>query len=61
MDFFIQVVIALLVLPVEGFLRNLMLRSLDSSGKFYQFLVPKNITRKENPEEFIKETTEVEK
>jgi hypothetical protein len=40
-DFFIQVVVALFVLPVEGFLRNLMLRSIDSSGKFYQFLVPK--------------------
>lgn len=38
MEFFIQVVVALLILPVEGFLRNLMLRSLDSSGKLYNFI-----------------------
>jgi hypothetical protein len=29
-----------LILPVEGFLRNLMLRSLDSSSKFYHFISP---------------------
>jgi hypothetical protein len=29
-----------LILPVEGFLRNLMLRSLDPSSKFYQFIAP---------------------
>jgi hypothetical protein len=39
-EFFIQVVVALLILPVEGFLRKLMLRSLDSSGKFYNFISP---------------------
>jgi hypothetical protein len=53
-DFLIQVVVALLVLPVEGYLRNLMLRSIDSSGKFYQFLVPKEtpvIMAKEEVEE----------
>jgi hypothetical protein len=54
-DFFIQVVVALMVLPVEGFLRNLMLRSIDSSGKFYQFLVPK-----ETPPMIIKEKVPVE-
>jgi hypothetical protein len=60
-DFFIQVVVALLVLPVEGYLRNLMLRSLDSSGKFYQFLVPKPTPRiTEKSEKFVKETTDVE-
>jgi hypothetical protein len=36
--FLIQFVVAILILPVEGFLRNLMLRSLDSSGKFYNFI-----------------------
>ncbi len=37
-EFFIQVVVALLILPVEGFLRKLMMRSLDSSGKFNNFI-----------------------
>jgi hypothetical protein len=40
-DFIIQVVVALMVLPVEGYLRNLMFRSLDGSSKFYQFISPK--------------------
>lgn len=62
-DFFIQVVVALLVLPVEGYLRNLMLKSLDSSGKFYQFIVPgAPVTKasKEKPETFIRETSDVD-
>ena len=62
-DFFIQVVVALLVLPVEGYLRNLMLKSLDSSGKFYQFIVPgAPVPRatKEKPETFIRETSDVD-
>jgi hypothetical protein len=58
-DFIVQVVVALLVLPVEGYLRNLMLRSLDSSGKFYQFIVP-SAGSKGKPEKFIKETSDVE-
>ena len=58
-DFIVQVVVALLVLPVEGYLRNLMLRSLDSSGKFYQFIVP-SAGSKEKPEKFIKETSDVD-
>ena len=37
-EFLIQFVVAILILPVEGFLRNLMLRSLDSSSKFYRFI-----------------------
>jgi hypothetical protein len=40
-DFIIQVFVALLVLPVEGYLRNLMLRSLDTSSKVYKFVDPK--------------------
>lgn len=60
-DFFIQVVVAFLVLPVEGYLRNLMLRSLDSSGKFYQFIVPGSPLKRGKPEIFVKETSEVEK
>jgi hypothetical protein len=58
-DFMIQVVVALLVLPVEGYLRNLMLRSLDSSGKFYQFIVP-SAGSKDKPEKFVKETSDVD-
>lgn len=58
-DFLIQVVVALLVLPVEGYLRNLMLRSLDSSGKFYQFIVPTG-TPRDKPEKFIKETSDID-
>ncbi len=38
--FFIQVVVALLILPVEGYLRKLMLRSLDNSEKLYGFITP---------------------
>jgi hypothetical protein len=40
-DFFIQVVIAFLILPVEGYLRNLMFRSVDPSSRLYRFLEPK--------------------
>jgi hypothetical protein len=40
-DFFMQVVVAFLILPVEGYLRNLMLRSIDTSSRFYRFLEPK--------------------
>ena len=39
-EFVIQFVVAILILPVEGFLRNLMLRSLDSSSRFYNFISP---------------------
>ncbi len=38
--FLIQFVVAVLILPVEGFLRNLMLRSLDSTSKFHNFISP---------------------
>jgi hypothetical protein len=59
-DFFIQVIVALLVLPVEGYLRNLMLRSMDSSGKIYQFLVPKGSPVKETSEKWIEETSDID-
>jgi len=38
-EFFIQFIVAILILPVEGFLRNLMLRSLDSSSKFHNLIL----------------------
>jgi hypothetical protein len=48
-DFFMQVFVAFLILPVEGYLRELMLRSLDVKGKLYQFLARKaNQTPEEN-------------
>ncbi len=37
MDFFVQVFVAFLVLPVEGVLRNFMLRSLDSPSRLRRF------------------------
>jgi hypothetical protein len=40
-DFMIQVVIAMLILPIEGYLRELMLRSLDTNHRFYRFIAPK--------------------
>lgn len=51
-DFFIQVLVAFMILPVEGYLRNLMLRSLDSHSGLYRFLSPKTnpATREKEPE-----------
>ncbi len=45
--FLIQFVVAVLILPVEGFLRNLMLRSLDSTSKFHNFISPGHAPPKE--------------
>lgn len=50
--FLIQFVVAIVILPVEGFLRNLMLRSLDSTSKFYNFISP----AQPQPAESIKRT-----
>jgi hypothetical protein len=41
-DFFMQVFIAFLILPVEGYLRNLMLKSLDQNSKLYQLITRKS-------------------
>ena len=49
-DFLIQVIIAMLILPIEGYLRELMLRSLDTSHRFYRFIAPKAQTSRD-PEE----------
>ncbi len=40
-DFFMQVLIAFLILPVEGYLRNLMLKSLDQNSKLYKLITLK--------------------
>jgi hypothetical protein len=52
-DFFIQVLVAFMILPVEGYLRNLMLRSLDSHSGLYKFLTPKTnpVTPEKEPEQ----------
>lgn len=47
-DFLIQVVIAMMVLPVEGYLRELMLRSLDTNHRFYRFIAPKASAQRES-------------
>lgn len=58
-EFFIQVVVAFVILPVEGFLRNLMLRSLDSDSKLYRLIsagaVPKPATGKPPRKRKLKE------
>jgi hypothetical protein len=46
-DFFIQVFVALLILPVEGYLRKLMLRSQDTSTGISQYI------KKKTKEKFI--------
>lgn len=50
-DFLIQVVIAMMVLPVEGYLRELMLRSLDTNNRFYRFIAPKTIVSRSPDDE----------
>lgn len=59
-EFLIQFVVAILILPVEGFLRNLMLRSLDSSSRFYKFIspgeAPKLVAAKGGKKRKVKET-----
>jgi hypothetical protein len=52
-DFFIQVLVAFMILPVEGYLRNLMLRSLDTHSGIYRFLTPKAnpATQEKEPEQ----------
>jgi hypothetical protein len=49
-DFVIQVVIAMVVLPLEGYLRERMLRSLDSGNRFYRFIAPKTSSRDQEDE-----------
>lgn len=39
-DFIIQVIVALLILPVEGFLRKQMLRSIEKKEGLYRIFVP---------------------
>ncbi|WP_160143613.1 triple tyrosine motif-containing protein [Chryseolinea soli] len=40
-DFFVQVLVAFLILPVEGYLRKLMLRSLGAQTALHRFVSPK--------------------
>lgn len=41
-DFLIQVIVALLILPVEGFLRKMMINSLEEKKGLYRILVPEH-------------------
>jgi len=51
-DFIIQVIIAMLVLPVEGYLREMMLRSLEKNHRLKRFLTQRQETQiTENIEE----------
>ncbi|MBT1685303.1 triple tyrosine motif-containing protein [Dawidia soli] len=40
LDFFIQVVVAFMILPVEGYLRNFMLKEGSLTGRLQRFLTP---------------------
>jgi len=40
-DFIVQVAIAMLILPVEGFLRERMLRSLEGGDRLHKLILPK--------------------
>jgi hypothetical protein len=44
MDFFVQVLVALLILPVEGYLRNLLLQSLDAGSILHRLIPSKENT-----------------
>lgn len=49
-EFLIQFAVAILIFPVEGFLRKLMLRSLESSGgSFYRLLTGEKPEKKTRP------------
>lgn len=54
-DFIVQVAIAMLILPVEGFLRERMLRSLERGDRLHKLILPKasrdfseDVIRKDN-------------
>ena len=59
-EFLIQFVVAILILPVEGFLRNLMLRSMDPSSSFYKLMTaganPDSAQKKRPRRRKLKET-----
>jgi hypothetical protein len=48
MDFFIQVLVAVLILPVEGYLRNLLLQSVEPGSILHRLIPTKENT---GPEE----------
>ncbi|MBL0741750.1 triple tyrosine motif-containing protein [Chryseolinea lacunae] len=49
-DFLVQVLVAFLILPVEGYLRKHMLRSLARNTALHRFVKPKTIKVEEKPE-----------
>jgi hypothetical protein len=50
-DFFMQVLVAFLILPVEGYLRKLMLRSLGAQTALHRFVSPKSSVAVEEKQE----------
>ena len=48
-DFFVQVLVAVLILPVEGYLRNLLLQSVEAGSILHRFIPSKENT--EEPEQ----------
>ncbi len=50
MDFFIQVLVAVLILPVEGYLRNLLLQSVEPGSILHRFIPTKENTEREEEE-----------
>jgi hypothetical protein len=52
MDFFVQVLVALLILPFEEYLRNLLLGSVDDNSVLHRLILPRrNLRPPENPRE----------
>jgi len=47
MDFFIQVLVAVLILPVEGYLRNLLLQSIEPGSILHRLIPTKENTERE--------------
>ena len=47
MDFFIQVLVAVLILPVEGYLRNLLLQSVEPGSILHRLIPTKENTERE--------------
>ena len=47
MDFFVQVLVALLILPVEGYLRNLLMQSVEPGSILHRLIPTKENTERE--------------
>lgn len=52
LDFMIQVLVACLVLPIEGYLRNVMLRSMNTENRLYKIISGTHKTTREKTDVF---------